>query len=1059
MDIKCSRPGAWAGALVAASVLTFGLGRPLEAQSIYAPYDFTTLAGIYGSTNGPESSVRLTNPVGIAADGHGNLYVSEWSTLNYSYIVGGAGFSAILKITPAGAVTTLAGGSYFFTLAPQTGAGPVLGFPTSVTVDSTGNVYFVESPAIGMISAAGAVSTLAGGPLAGTADGTGSAARFSGPGGLAVDSSGNVYVADSGNNTIRKIAPGAVVSTLAGTPGVVGSADGTGSGAQFNNPTGIAVDSSGNVYVADTGNDSIRMITPGGVVSTLAGGTYGSADGTGSAAQFAKPSAMAMDGSSNLYVVDEGTIRKVAPGGIVTTLITTSVSGLTVDASGNIFAVNSQEGEIFRITPGGAISVVAGVANGVGSADGTGASARFKNPYGVAVDRSGNVYVADSSNATIRKIAPGGIVSTLAGRAGILGSANGTGSAANFLFPYGVAVDASGNVYVSESDNKMIRKITPGGVVTTLAGTPPAGGFTLAGASAGGGDGTGAAAEFGSPAGIAVDSGGNLFVADSGYDSIRKITPSGVVTTVAGNPGNSGSADGTGSAAEFDSPSGVAVDASGNLYVGDSGNDTIRKITPGGMVTTMAGSPGSKGFADGTGPAAQFDSPSGVAVDSGGNVYVGDSGNNTIRRITPGGVVTTLAGTTRIPPGPGGADGIGPAALFHFPNGVAVDQTGNVYVADTENNTVRVGAPAAGPSVPTEPSFLSQPVSQTLALGGTVVFSVSSGTIPAPSYQWSFDGVPISGATDSMLLVTNATAANSGEYYCVITNSLGTSTASATLTVVSTTASGYLTNLSGRGMVGSGAANGLFGGFGTSGSGSKNLLIRGMGPSLTMVGIPAGTELLDTQLTLYNNLSAAIGQNSLWGGNATITSIENQVGAYPVPANSLDSMLYVPLAPASYSTEVSGVGGATGLAMVEVYDADATPATARLTNVSVRAPVGTGNNILIGGFVIGGTTAETLLIRAVGPSLALPPSNLTGVLAQPVLTLYDVNQDPIYSNTVWGGDPTLVSVQATVGAYTLPTTSHDSLLLVTLPPGAYTAQVSGTNGGTGIASVEIYEVH
>ena len=216
----------------------------------------------------------------------------------------------------------------------------------------------------------------------------------------------------------------------------------------------------------------------------------------------------------------------------------------------------------------------------------------------MAVDAAGNVYVADTGNDTIRKITPAGVVTTLAGTAGQAGSADGTGTAARFNEPDGVAVDAAGNVYVADTNNDTIRKITPAGVVTTLAGTA---------GQAGSADGTGAAAQFNAPEGVAVDGAGNVYVADTGNDTIRKITPAGVVTTLAGTAGQVGSADGTGSAARFNDPDGVAVDGAGNVYVADTINDTIREITPAGVVTTLAGSPGQYGSADGTGAAAQFD--------------------------------------------------------------------------------------------------------------------------------------------------------------------------------------------------------------------------------------------------------------------------------------------------------------------------------------------------------------------------------------------------------------------------------------------------------------------
>ena len=326
-----------------------------------------------------------------------------------------------------------------------------------------------------------------------------------------------------------------------------------------------------------------------------------------------------------------------------------------------------------------AITTLAGSAQQTGSTNGSGSAARFNEPEGVAVDGSGNVYVADTVNNLIRKITPYGVVTTLAGSVGG-GSSNGTGSAAEFYQPHGVATDLSGNVYVADSGNNTIRKITSSGVVTTLAGSGTEG--TL--------DGTGTLAQFGGPCGLAVDSHGIVYVADTSNNSIRKITPSGVVTTFAGVSGlyTNGSSDGSGRTASFDLPNGIAVDSSGNVYVADSGNGTIRKITAGGVVTTFAGTAGQIGSSDGSGATASFDGIDSVAVDGSGKLYVPDFQNSLLRKITPGGIVTTLAGSLD---SYGTTDGTGSAALFHGIVGVAADSRSTVYVADQENSTIRKG--------------------------------------------------------------------------------------------------------------------------------------------------------------------------------------------------------------------------------------------------------------------------------------------------------------------------------------------------------------------------------
>ncbi|MGI4864361.1 MAG: hypothetical protein ACRYFZ_10605 [Janthinobacterium lividum] len=342
-------------------------------------------------------------------------------------------------------------------------------------------------------------------------------------------------------------------------------------------------------------------------------------------------------------------------------------NGRVPDASGSTVPANAA-----------VVSTLAGSAGSPGSADGPGAAARFYTPIGVALDAAGTVYVADQSNHTIRKITPAGVVSTLAGLAGSRGSTDGTGTSARFYVPNGVAVDAAGTVYVADTFNHTIRKITPAGVVSTLAGSAGSSGST---------DGPGAAARFNLPRGVAVDAAGTVYVADASNHTIRKITAAGVVSTLAGTAGSSGSADGTGAAARLNSPIGVAVDAAGTVYVADQSNNTIRKITPAGVASTLAGSAGSSGSADGTGAAARFYFPNGVALDAAGTVYVADTFNHTIRRVTPAGVVSTLAGSAG---STGSADGTGTSARFNYPNGVAVDAAGTVYVADANNHTIRV---------------------------------------------------------------------------------------------------------------------------------------------------------------------------------------------------------------------------------------------------------------------------------------------------------------------------------------------------------------------------------
>ncbi|MBB5190815.1 sugar lactone lactonase YvrE [Silvimonas terrae] len=323
----------------------------------------------------------------------------------------------------------------------------------------------------------------------------------------------------------------------------------------------------------------------------------------------------------------------------------------------------------------GQVQTVAGAANTPGNQNAQGPAARFADPLGLAADAAGQVYVADFGNQQIRKIAADYTVSALAGIAGTSGHADGPGATAGFYYPRGVAMDAGGYMYVADTNNNEIRKIAPDGTVSTLAGLW---------SSAGNNDGQGAGASFFLPGGVAVDAQGVVYVADTENHNIRKIMPDGTVTTLAGR-GVAGDADGIGNAAAFDEPGAIAVGVDGTVYVADTTNNKIRKVASNGMVTTLAGS-GVTGNADGVGAAAQFFSPYGIAIDADGNVYVADTNNREIRKITPDGTVSTLAGTSAVS---GVADGKGAAATFQFPYGITVDAAGNLYVSDYSAATIR----------------------------------------------------------------------------------------------------------------------------------------------------------------------------------------------------------------------------------------------------------------------------------------------------------------------------------------------------------------------------------
>lgn len=373
---------------------------------------------------------------------------------------------------------------------------------------------------------------------------------------------------------------------------------------------------------------------------------------------------------------------------------------------------------------------------------------------------------------------------------------------------------------------------------------------------------------------------------------------------------------------------------------------------------------------------------------------------------------------------------------------------------DTATATFNVSVTTASPSI------TAQPQSYTVATGNTVVFHAAAAN--AETFQWQHNGNDIGGATDTTLMLRNLSSSDAGNYTLIARNGNGSATSNAaTLTVVSAAPSdvGRLANLSVRAVAGTGDQT-LIAGFGITGSGNMPLLLRGMGPSLTLLGL--NSYLADPVATLYSG-STAIASNDNWGGNSQVEAWRNQVGAFSfTSSNSLDAAMAVTPAVGTYTMQITGNGGGTGNALAEIYDATSgtiTTSTPRLTNISARTNVGTGDNILIAGFVIHGSTAKTVLIRANGPALTELGLS-SGLLANPKLLLFNASTNTmITQNDDWAGDAHIAQAAASVGGFpVLNGGSTDAAMLITLPPGNYTAEVMGADGGTGIALIEVYEV-
>jgi uncharacterized protein (TIGR03437 family) len=696
---------------------------------------------------------------------------------------------------------------------------------------------------------------------------------------------------------------------------------------------GIALDARGNLYLADSENSRIRKISTSGIIVTLAGnGALGLGNAIGPAQNIALgvPASVAVDGTGNVFFGDGPSVRKASTDGMVSTLASinpfgmggTLLGGLAIDPAGNIIVSDLVSHVIHKIAPNGSMTTIAGTGTAGFSGDGGPATAaRLHFPRGVAVDSAGNIYIADSFNLRVRKISTDGTISTVAGGGGAYPGNNVQATQAKLNFPNGVGLDSQGNLYISAG---WIQKVSADGLISVIAGN---GKISYAGDG-----GPALAAQLYEPSDVVPDSNGNLYIMDRANSVIRKVNSAGIITTIAGN-GTCGF-DGDGGPAGQATlclPSGAAFDAAGNLYVADSGNYSIRVITAAGIISTVAGN-GTPGFSGDGGPAisAELNDPVAVAVDPSGNLFIADYENSRIRKVTKGGVISTIAGTGVN--GFSGDGGLATNAQIFFPGALAVDSAGNLLFADTENSRVRMITPAgtistiagAGPG-----SYQGDGVSATaahiafpagIATDGTgnlfisidagVIYKVSKAGIVTTiagifgSTNVSPDGVPAASASISIGPGGMRADANGRIYFADRTNSVRVLTPTSQNILIGSivdAASQAATALSPGKIAVIYAA-----GMGTSGVATNHAQngvysTQFFGTSVTFNGVPA--PLLYTSATQL----AVITPYEITGNSAQV--IVTYQGASSLPA----TVAITPTAPSLFSSSGTGAGQAAAV--------------------------------------------------------------------------------------------------------------------------------------------------
>ena len=685
----------------------------------------------FSGDGGPAVNARLNAPQGLALDAAGNLYIAD--SLN----------NRVRMVNTQGVISTFAGNGTVNPPGFWGDTGPAvdasLHLPTALAVDSSGKIYIAVSSdnTIRVVTTDGIINIFAGsgyagyygdynagtvtnGVCSGCVTGTATLAGLTNPQDVALGPNNSILIADTGNGSVRSVSSAGIITTIGGDQKGTSalSGDGDADDLAMLAPFGVMADSAGNVYVAESGTNRIRKIdTSDNITTAIGDGTQGFAGdgGAPNKVEMALPTGVALDSAGNIYFADSlnNRIRKLA-GGTVSTI------------AGNGAFRYSGDG-------GAATSAQLNAPMGVAVS------------YGTALGSTGTLYIADTANNVVRSVV-NGVISNVAGtgKAGYAGDGS-AASSAQLNGPQGLAVDAAGNLYVADTGNHRVRKVATNGTISTVAGTGTAGS---------GGDGSAAgSAQLNVPLAVAVDAAGNLYIAEFGGNRVRKVAANGNIGTFAGN-GITGFAGDGGQAASarLFGPRGVAVDSAGNVYIADTANNRVRQVAPNGVITTVAGT-GSPGVSGDGGLAtnALVGNPVALATDSVGNVYIAD-GSARVRKLFPSGLITTIAGAGTL--GYSGDGGSATDALLNGPSALAVNAAGSVWVADSLNSAVRLlqfsGSGTAVSAVTSGASNLSGPVApgEVIVIWGSLL-----GPTPLVQYQADSNGfVPTSLSSTSVYI-------------------------------------------------------------------------------------------------------------------------------------------------------------------------------------------------------------------------------------------------------------------------------------------------------------------